>query len=108
MWVPSFMMFGDPMNAPPQEYTTRQNRFTNLANTAGFSKLMRLLHQRDKEYEHEETIRSPKAPAPSPSGYFTNADDTRPEPSIRSLQLEPEEYKYAKRGLKKAVLELYR
>jgi len=69
---------------------------------------MQLIYQRDKGYEQEETIRSPKAPAPSPSGYYTNTDDMRPEPAIMSLQLEPEEYQHARRELKKAVLELYK
>lgn len=69
---------------------------------------MQFLHQTDKGNEQEETIRSPKAPAPSPSGYSTNASHTGLEPAIMALQLEPEEYQHARRGLKRAVLELYR
>jgi hypothetical protein len=100
------MIFGDPMNARPQEHKNRST--TSLATIVGVSRLTQLLHQRDKGNEQEETIRSPKSPAPSSDGYSTHTNDTRPEPSIRSLQLEPEEYQYARNELKKAVLELYK
>ena len=96
------------MNARPQEYSNRQSRFTNLATIAGVSKLMQLLHQRSAGNELEETSRSPKAPAPSPSGYLTNTDTAGPEAAIETLHLEPEEYQPARRELKRAVLELYR
>jgi len=92
MCVHSFTIFDLPMNTRPQEYSNRQSRFTNLATIAGVSKLMQLLHQGGTGNEQEESSRSPKAPAPSPNGFFTNADGTGPEPAIESLHLEPEEY----------------
>ena len=99
------MIFGQPMNARPQEYANRQSRFATIA---GVPKLFQFLNHRSTSNEREESNRSPKAPAPSPNGFFTNSGDTVSIPAIESLQLEPEEYNHARRELKKAVLELYR
>ena len=96
------------MNAHPQEYANRQSRFINLATIAGVPKILQFLNHRGTVHEQEESNRSPKAPAPSPNGFFTNSNDTGPIPAIESLQLEPDEYQHARRELKKAVLELYR
>jgi hypothetical protein len=103
-----FMRFGHPMNARPQEYSSRQSRLTKVATITGVTKFAKFLHPRGKGYEQEETNWSPRAPAPSPNNFSTNIDEADSRSAILSLQLNPEQYQHARKELKKAVLELYR
>ena len=105
-----FMRLDRPMNAHLQQYTNAPGRFATLATISGvvkFAPLAKFFHQRGGGQVQEGTNRRPTPPM-SPNTFSINADGTGTSPGPAIVQLDPEEYHYAKKKLRKAVLEFYK